>query len=79
MSGYRGEFAKQSALHGKLFVVKDHDSYLGPYRVTPKAKGEQVLKTKDRVMKEDITVLEIPYYEVSNGSNGTTVFIAKEV
>lgn len=30
-------------------------------------------------MKEDVTVLEVPYYEVSNDQNGTTVYIAKEV
>lgn len=56
-----------------------HDFYLGSYQVVPKANEEQILETKNRIMTDNVTILEIPYYEVSNDSNGTTVYIAKEV
>lgn len=48
--------------------------YEGPYEVTP-AVYEQSLSTAFKVMREDVTVFEIPYAEVSN-VHGTTVTIA---
>lgn len=47
--------------------------YEGEYVVTPKII-EQVLKTKDKSMSDDVTVKEIPYHEVSN-PKGLTVTI----
>lgn len=52
--------------------------YTGDYTVTPKAHAQTVLPTKRKVMSEDVTVLEIPYWETSN-PNGKTVYIAEEV
>ena len=52
--------------------------YDGPYQVTPKVTA-QTIPTKDRVLLEDVTILEVPVYRVSNNSGGTTVYIAKEV
>lgn len=49
----------------------------GPYEVTPKVDA-QVLPTKQKYMKKDLTVLAVPYYEADN-ENGTTIFIASEV
>lgn len=62
-----------------LTIEQDYDIYSGPYEVTPSSNGEQVLHTANRLMEENVVVLEIPYFEVSNDSDGTTVFIAKEV
>lgn len=50
--------------------------YKGEYVVTPKAYEEQILPTKDRSMKEDVKVLEIPTDEVGN-EYGTTFAIAR--
>lgn len=50
-------------------------SYGGQYEVTPKAHQQQVLSTKNKVMKQDVVVLKIPYTEVSNTANGKTVII----
>ena len=54
--------------------VDDGDPYEGEYVVTPKV-NEQTLPTKQKVMLDDMTVLAIPYAEVTNNSNGKTVTI----
>lgn len=51
--------------------------YEGEYGITPKIES-QVLPTKNKVMTDDLTIREIPIYETSNQSGGTTVYIAKE-
>lgn len=53
--------------------------YTGDYTVTPKAHTETILPTKNKHLTEDVQVLEIPYYEVSNAAGGSTVYIAKEI
>ena len=58
---------------------RDRDYYDGNYIVTPKAYSSTILETADKIMRDDVTVLEIPYYEVSNLSGGYTVNIAEEV
>lgn len=49
--------------------------YPGPYVVTPKAAVRQQLATAETYLTEDVTVLEIPYFETSN-VHGSTVHIA---
>ena len=51
--------------------------YSGSYEVDPQ-KSEQVLATKDKVMSDDLTVLGIYYYEVTNGTGGKTVTIGRD-
>lgn len=50
------------------------EKYTGSYTVKPSV-SEQALTTKDKVMTDDVTVLEIPYSEVSNNEGGCTVTI----
>ena len=50
-------------------------SYEGEYVVTPKIE-EQTLETKNKSLVEDVTVLAIPYSEVTNPQGGETVNIA---
>lgn len=52
--------------------------YDGDYTVTPSAESAVVLPTKNKMLKEDITVQKIPYYETANPT-GETVYIASEV
>lgn len=54
--------------------VDSGDPYEGEYVITPKV-NEQTLPTKQKVMLDDMTVLAIPYAEVTNVSNGKTVTI----
>lgn len=52
--------------------------YNGPYVITPKSKT-QVLETKDLQMLDDLTVLDIPFWEVDNESQGQTVIIGGDI
>ena len=49
--------------------------YGGSYQVMPKTSA-QTLETKDKKMKDNVSVLAIPYFEVSN-TDGTTVIIGE--
>jgi len=46
----------------------------GPYSIKPKV-NEQNFETKNKKMKEDLTVQEIPLQEVVNPQGGTTLII----
>ena len=65
---------------GAVFEVenKHRDIYDGSYTVTPKAHDKTVLNTANKILLEDVTVVEIPYYETTN-PYGSTIFIANEV
>lgn len=54
------------------------DYYEGNYEVIPKV-SVQTLETKEKFLTENITVCEIPYFDVSNTAGGSTVYIGKEV
>lgn len=55
----------------------DYDDGGHGYIVTPSTKP-QILQTKDKVMRQDLEILAIPYEEVIT-ENGTTVYIAPVV
>ncbi len=48
--------------------------YTGAHEVIP-ATTAQTLATKEKIVKKDITVAKIPYYEVSNSADGKTAII----
>lgn len=50
-------------------------TYTGETIVVPKAFASTTLETAHKSVYEDITVLEIPYEEVTNPSGGYTVSI----
>ena len=51
-----------------------NEQYTGEYEIRPLVEP-QTLETKDKVMMENMTILEIPYAEVSNTSGGITATI----
>lgn len=51
------------------------EHYEGAYIVTPKVGEQTVLATNNKVMDNDVTVLEIPYGTVVNLSGGKTAII----
>ena len=68
-------------------VTGQGDSYTGAYQVTPKIyveaqkrlpSREVVLETKDKSMADDVTVLKIPQFEVSNEAGGNTLIMGDE-
>lgn len=52
-----------------------YENYGGEYEVTPK-DTQQVLETKNKNMKDNVTVKGIPTYEISNDF-GTTFIIGE--
>ena len=72
LTGYLGETGR---LTGQLTLPDTvcGEDYEGSYIVTPQAYS-QTLDTDGKYMQDDVTVLEIPYAEVSN-EYGTTVSI----
>lgn len=67
------EFTIQAA-----FVEGVGKDYTGPYEVTPQLYKSILLPTKGATPEEDITVLKIPQYEVSNEAGGTTLILGGE-
>ena len=67
------EFTIQAA-----FVEGVGKDYTGPYEVTPQFYKDILLPTKDSMPKEDITVLKVPQYEVTNAAGGTTLILGGE-
>ena len=67
------EFTIQAA-----FVEGVGKDYAGPYEVTPQFYKDILLPTKGSVPKEDITVLKVPQYEVTNAAGGTTLILGGE-
>lgn len=65
------------AMPVKIYNI-DPEYYQGPYTVTPRAHNQTVLETDGLMMTDDVTVLEVPYFETSNTS-GFTAYIANEV
>ena len=53
--------------------------YDGDYVVKPKAYEQTVLETDGLYMRDNVVVLEVPYFETSNLQNGYTVYIGSEV
>lgn len=40
---------------------------------------KQQLDTKDKLMKKDVVISAIPFFETSNDEGGNTVYIGKEL
>lgn len=60
------------------FVEGVGKAYDGPYEVTPQLYESISLPTKGTVPEEDITVLKIPQYEVTNEAGGMTFILGGE-
>lgn len=54
------------------------ETYDGTYQVAPKVKDEVVLPTKGKTLRDNVTVLKIPQFEVSNEEGGKTLIIGDE-
>ena len=77
----QGTFSEEES---SLHVEFDHayvdpsgeqaEKYNGPYEITPRIH-EQSFETAQKLMIQDLTVLEIPYAPVANDSGGVTVTI----
>lgn len=59
---------------GQVMEVPTPPAYTGEYEVIPKFT-EEVLKTKNKLMKDNVVVYPIEVARVSNPSGGTTIYI----
>ena len=59
---------------GEFIEISYYDFYDGEYIVTP-TDYIQTLDTDDKVMRDDVTVLAVPYTEVDNPYGGVTCII----
>ena len=64
-----------SVEHVRIIHGSPYPEYTGETVVTPKAFEEQTLGTHNTLVRDDITVLEIPYYETTNLKGGYTAII----
>lgn len=71
-----GTLQSNGTISGKIAISGNEETYNGNYIVTPHTYS-QSLPTKNKLMKDDVSVLAIPYYETSNLS-GKTVYIGGE-
>lgn len=71
-------YKQLSTIIENVFIDYDIDEYTGNYEVTPLVNETTVLQTKEKKMKEDVIVNQIPDYRVDN-DYGQTVTIGKEI
>lgn len=77
----RGDITK-SSISGNISHLNKEEpvpKYEGNYTVLPLAFQDTVLLTKNKKMTENVVIKEIPYYEISNSSGGSTVYIAGQI
>lgn len=71
------DFKEDSCFHldfGEFIEIDPFDYYDGDYIVTP-LDEDQILDTRQKAMRNDVTVLAVPYAEVDNPYGGVTVTI----
>ena len=77
-----GEIKLQPKIVGELkystYEVYEAETYKGDYEFTPLPFQEQILDTENKILKENIKIKEIPYYETSN-VYGDTVYIGSQI
>ncbi len=73
-----GTVTAQQTIRGLItpadIVTSQLPYYTGEYTVTPSLDA-QILDTQGKAMRDDVVVLEIPYYETSNPQGGYTAII----
>lgn len=66
-------------IYGELSEVVAYQSYVGDYRIVPLFGQDINLKTENKVLKENVVVKQIPYFETPTPEGGTTIYIGTEV
>lgn len=69
-----GKICQTENLTGRINIFNSADKYMGVYEITPLVDS-QVIPTANKFMSQDVTVKEIPRYNVSNEKGGFTFII----
>ena len=72
-----GAVQPEAVLKGSVALpqMAKAEIYDGAYEITPKVDA-QVIPTAQKMMMDDLTVMAIPIYSVSNNAGGATFYIA---
>lgn len=76
-----GSVKSQGTLQGAVVIPEavKAESYDGAYEVMPKFSSDVVLPTENRLMQQNLTVLKIPQYEISNEAGGKTLIMGDDI
>lgn len=73
-----GSISKMGIIGGKI-PVDIYEMYDGTYEVEPDAFQDQVLDTKNKILRKDLEIHHVPFYATHNPQGGNTAYIAMEV
>lgn len=79
ISTLEGSLSGMPTIYGVLSEVVAYKSYTGDYRIVPLFGQDIKLKTENRVLKDNVIVKQIPYFETPTPEGGTTIYIGTEV
>lgn len=65
--------SNNNVLVGKVNTSTSAPPYTGSYDIIPSVE-EQILNTRNRLLSDDLSIKEIPYFETSN-PYGETIYI----
>lgn len=70
--------AADIGIRSSTTVINTAPTYNGSYSVKPKAFEDITLPTANKLMKNNVTIEKVPYFETSN-ETGTTIYIADSI
>lgn len=75
----QGKLNNNISIKGNLNVTQSnpYPEYTGTYEVIPSIEM-QILETKNKILKDDVSVKQIPYFETSN-LYGDTAYIGTNI
>lgn len=75
-----GTISVSQGLTGKISLGYEihPELYDGQYEAIPMTTG-QTLQTRETFLTDDITITPIPYFDVSNTSGGSTIYIGSKI
>lgn len=75
-----GTLSCRGGLSGTITIPAQysHDPYVGDYEIAPNAYNTQTLPTANKLLKNDVVIKKVPYFETGNAQDGVTVYIGEE-
>lgn len=72
-----GAIATESEMAATLYIPRTigQEPYDGEYTVIPQPYDATVLPTRGKAMRDDVIIMEIPYYTTTNEKGGYTAII----
>lgn len=74
-----GTISGKCELLGDLCSPKEYPEYEGSYEIVPRPYFPLRLETANKVMKQNLVIKEVPYFETSNEFDGKTAYIGNKI